>query len=161
MLVANPTSKRKYVKQSCSVGGDALRDHFFWETDFYPSAGAGEEWYSPYEAAIPQPSTGYKLRTYGSRNVIQYWGWVLQKGSYRHFQTPVLYWRNFSLRSFGRKYFLRQMVVRIQMFTPHHQPQKTLLRFLFAIRSRMEFLPRRTWCGQKPLPLQFPELSLP
>ena len=37
---------------------------------------------SPYEVARPQPSTGWKSCTHGSRNFIQYWGWGLEKGSY-------------------------------------------------------------------------------
>ena len=47
-------------------------------------------------------------------------------------------------------------------FDPHPQPQSSLLR-IFRLQPGLEwkFLPRRTWPGQKLLPLQFPGLSLP
>ena len=47
-------------------------------------------------------------------------------------------------------------------FDPHPQPQNSLLR-IFRLKPGLEwkFLLRRTWSGQKLLPLQFPELSLP
>ena len=44
--------------------------------------GCWEELCSPYKAARPQPSTGYKSCTHGSRNFIQYWG----KGSWGIFR---------------------------------------------------------------------------
>ena len=47
-------------------------------------------------------------------------------------------------------------------FDPHPQPQISLLR-IFCLRPGLgwKFLLRRTWSGQKRLPLQFPGLSFP
>ena len=47
-------------------------------------------------------------------------------------------------------------------FHPHPQPQSSLLR-IFRLQPglKWKFLLRRIWSGQKPLPLQFPGLSLP
>ena len=47
-------------------------------------------------------------------------------------------------------------------FSPHPPPQNSLLR-IFRLQPGLErkFLLRRTWSGQKLLPLQFPGLSLP
>ena len=47
-------------------------------------------------------------------------------------------------------------------FDPHPQPQSSLLR-IFRLQPGLEwkFLLRRTWSGQKLLPLQFPGLSIP
>ena len=49
----------------------------------------------------------------------------------------------------------------IHDFDPHLQPQNSLLR-IFRLQPGLEWklLLRRTWSGQKLLPMQFPELSL-
>ena len=57
---------------------------------------------------------------------------------------------------------LQIVVVEDQILTPRPQPQKILTNdFCRQPGLEWKFLQRRTWSGQKPLPLQFPGLALP
>ena len=56
---------------------------------------------------------------------------------------------------------LQWHVLRIKFSPPPPTPEFLAKDFPSATKSRTKFLLRRTWSGQKLLPLQFPGLSLP
>ena len=125
----------------------------------------------------PDPNTSAKVSRYNGRRIAieiggvyttfcQKEGILLQKYRDRNARFIPIPFRSIRVR--GRFYsFAYRRVSRLLRFMkinfhPHPQPQNSLPR-IFRLQPDLErkFLLRRTWSGQKLLPLQFPRLSLP